>query len=401
MNNIEDKSERYCTGCGACVCICPVGAISYKINDEGFYQAFVNDNKCVKCGKCKQVCTRFLKDEELGKDIKTATLYSAKSKKNDVIENCTSGGIAYEIARYGIENGYYVIGTKYNYQTNKAEMAIAKTLDEIEDFKGSKYIQSSTAEIYGKMIEICKNDKDSKFIVFGMPCQILGLSNLIEKNKIDNEILKIDLFCHGVPSYLVWEKYLKEKAFSGIEKVNFRSKYLSWHDYCMEVKDKNGYYYNKSENDNFYKAFFDDILLNMSCFACENRKKYSKSDIRLGDFWGKRYIDDNNGISAVVVITECGKKFLEKLVGEIDLIDQIDINECLNRQSTDDYGNQLIREYAFEELKKKSLNTTIKMYRKKFPAKKKIKIKIKECTGRLPVNLKNNLRRTVNRWRKY
>lgn len=401
MNNIEDKSERHCTGCGACVCICPVKAISYKINDNGFYQAFVDSDKCIKCGKCKKVCARFMKDEEFGEDIKKGTLYSVKSKKSNVIETCTSGGIAYEIAKHGIENGYYIIGTVYNYKTNEAEMSIAKTIDEIEKYKGSKYIQSSTADVYGQMLEICREDCNSKFIVFGMPCQILGLSKLLEKNKISNEVIKIDLFCHGVPSYLVWEKYLKEKEFANIEMVNFRSKHFSWHDFCIEIKDKNGYYYGNSENDDFYKAFFDNILLNKACFTCKSRKEYSEADIRLGDFWGKRYINNDKGISAVVVVTDKGKAILEDINDKIELISHIDIEECLKRQSVEDYPNQKLSEWAFGELKKNSLNSTIKMYRRRFTTKKKIKIKLKECTRVLPISLKKKLRIVINKWRKF
>ena len=43
-----DKEK--CVGCGACVNVCPAGAISVK-NDK----AVISD-KCVDCGRCAQVC---------------------------------------------------------------------------------------------------------------------------------------------------------------------------------------------------------------------------------------------------------------------------------------------------------------------------------------------------------
>jgi NAD-dependent dihydropyrimidine dehydrogenase PreA subunit len=43
-----DKEK--CVGCGACVNVCPAGAISVK-NDK----AVISD-KCVDCGRCVQVC---------------------------------------------------------------------------------------------------------------------------------------------------------------------------------------------------------------------------------------------------------------------------------------------------------------------------------------------------------
>lgn len=45
-----DKSG--CAGCGACVAICPVGAIT--IGEDG--KAVIDQEKCIKCGKCKEVC---------------------------------------------------------------------------------------------------------------------------------------------------------------------------------------------------------------------------------------------------------------------------------------------------------------------------------------------------------
>jgi formate hydrogenlyase subunit 6/NADH:ubiquinone oxidoreductase subunit I len=43
-----DKEK--CAGCGACVNVCPAGAISMK-DDKA-----VISNKCVDCGRCAQVC---------------------------------------------------------------------------------------------------------------------------------------------------------------------------------------------------------------------------------------------------------------------------------------------------------------------------------------------------------
>lgn len=41
----------------------------------------------------------------------------------------------------------------------------------------------------------------------GTPCQIRALKSYLDKN-YDNLIL-IDLFCHGVPSPKIWQRYLE------------------------------------------------------------------------------------------------------------------------------------------------------------------------------------------------
>ena len=40
-----------CLGCGACISMCPVQAISFK---DG--KAEIDKKKCIKCGTCKDIC---------------------------------------------------------------------------------------------------------------------------------------------------------------------------------------------------------------------------------------------------------------------------------------------------------------------------------------------------------
>ncbi len=45
-----DKTK--CIGCGTCVAICPVGAISFDENG----QAKIDKTKCIRCGSCQASC---------------------------------------------------------------------------------------------------------------------------------------------------------------------------------------------------------------------------------------------------------------------------------------------------------------------------------------------------------
>ncbi len=44
-------NQEKCIGCQACLQVCPVGAIQMK---EG--KAEIDMNKCIRCGKCHNVC---------------------------------------------------------------------------------------------------------------------------------------------------------------------------------------------------------------------------------------------------------------------------------------------------------------------------------------------------------
>lgn len=45
-------NEERCIGCGTCVAICPVGAISFNKNGK----ANIDKNKCIRCGACQASC---------------------------------------------------------------------------------------------------------------------------------------------------------------------------------------------------------------------------------------------------------------------------------------------------------------------------------------------------------
>ena len=44
--------KKKCISCGACVEICPVGAISFDSDGK----ANIDQNKCIKCGSCEATC---------------------------------------------------------------------------------------------------------------------------------------------------------------------------------------------------------------------------------------------------------------------------------------------------------------------------------------------------------
>lgn len=399
MNNILD-SNNPCTGCGGCACICPNDAIDYKLNENGFFEAFIKDDLCISCGKCKNVCIKFLDKEKLGCKLKEGIVYSAQSSNREVISTCTSGGIAYEISRYGLENGYKIVGVIYDYDNNIAKTVIVDNFKELEQIKGSKYLQSNTEKAFKEVLQIAKKDKKSKFIIFGTPCQVLGIKKVFEKNSIPNELITVDLFCHGVPSYLVWKQYLiwlkETHKIENFSKINFRSKYIGWHDFTMEISTEYKKYYYPSEYDLFFKSFFDNILLNSSCFNCVIRKERSLADVRLGDFWGWRYQERQDGISAVLILSNVGKKLINKLIqkNSIKAIEKLSVIECTERQSTSTYENFDIHNRALMDLKSGiDLSSVMKKYRKSFKLKHRLKLKIKESTAYLPDSLRSKLRK--------
>lgn len=390
MDNSIAIFQQPCTGCGACSAVCPRNAIRMDVDEKGFYVAHVGGTACIDCGLCQKVCIR--KEYICENDIRTGKLLSMESKDPEVIRNCTSGGIAYEMAIDGYRAGKVIVGTIYDYSSNTAKSVIARSEDDILAMRGSKYIQSHTEDCIKKVFEIADTDPGKEFIVFGTPCQIYAYSRIAERKRIRERFLLVDLFCHGVPSALVWECYLiRKQKQTGIAKwdsVRFRDSYLGWHNFILTLESKDLCVTESSDRSLFYHAFFDNVLLSTACFNCQARCHGAGADIRLGDFWGKRYQQREDGVSAVLCLTDKGR---EAVVcnGRLKINLETSVEECLQAQSVSVYPNLMLHERAIEELRQtRDLKKTIRHYRMSFPVKKKLVLAGKSFISYLPTNLK-------------
>lgn len=50
----RDKME--CCGCGACAAICVKHAIKMVKDEEGFFYPIIDQENCIRCYQCLQVC---------------------------------------------------------------------------------------------------------------------------------------------------------------------------------------------------------------------------------------------------------------------------------------------------------------------------------------------------------
>lgn len=323
--------EHVCCGCSACALVCPQNAIKMKVNEDGFYTADIDKEKCINCGLCDKICIYNNENVELGKKIANRGLYSAYTKNKENREQCSSGGIANEFAEKFIKEGYAVVGVVYDKSSARAKhvIVVEENQNLLEDLKGSKYLQSENYEAFNDAINM-----NRKAVVFGTPCQIAGISKVLELNKKREDFVLIDIFCHGVPSYNLWKRYLEklDKEYNTGETPNviFRDKKKGWHEYNIKIYSGENVYENERKKDIFYKFFLNSICDSESCYQCKFRNT-SCADIRLGDYWGERYAKDEKGYSMIAVNTELGEKFLNELEN-INII-KTDIKERFSQQT--------------------------------------------------------------------
>ena len=399
--NITGRPVKHeCTSCQMCAAVCSQNAISIRLNEDGFYRPYVDESKCTDCGLCTKVC--YKNDNEVKvttlDEAESIDVYSAQHLSGSLLEKVTSGGVADALAKELINQGCVCIGVTYNYDNHRAEHVIASTVEETDVFRGSKYIQSYSFDAFKSLVN---NIRTTKYAVFGLPCHIYAINKFLTLRNHRESCILIDLFCHGCPSMHVWKKYeqgirnqIGNKRF---DDVQFRSKAKGWGKFHIAVDvDGERAFVSTPQNDEFYSLFFSDTVLNDACSKCMLRSTLEYTDIRLGDFWGKRFLNDKKGVSAVAIATERGEQVFEAVKGKFKT-EKCTMNEVLVKQS---YGkvystDAVLRKKMFEALKDddKTLKDVEKMYCDSQGVSLKLKRLIKYADWYLPFNLTKILKR--------
>lgn len=235
--------------------------------------------------------------------------------KDDVIrKNSSSGGVFYHLAKSVIDAQGIVFAATYDKEWNVVH-ASCQDMDAIHSFMGSKYVQSKLGDTLKAVKENLTNGRLVLFV--GTPCQINGLTSFLGKEY--ENLLLVDIICHGVPSPLVWRRYLEEttegKEISGI---NFRDKKDGWKENSVKITYKDGSCYQVKKHDNrYFKGFIRDIYLRPSCYACAFKGLNRKADITLADYWGIQEIHpdmfDDRGASLVLLHSAKGEAYWSKV----------------------------------------------------------------------------------------
>ena len=308
--------ENNCTGCHACAQTCPKKCISMQQDGEGFLYPKINENLCINCGLCKKICPVFNCVKE-GREPQTA--YAAYALDETVRLKSSSGGVFTLLAENIIALGGAVFGAAFDEEQQLKHICV-DTAEDLEKLRGSKYVQSEIGTSY---VEAKKYLDSGRFVLFtGTPCQIAGLYAYIRKD-YDN-LYTQDIICHGVPSPLVWQKYVEYRetiAGAKTQKIVFRDKTESWKKYSLRFDFKNSKEYIHNQGKDLYmKSFLKNLCLRPSCYEC-GFKGPRQSDITLADFWGIWNIipemNDDKGCSLVLVNSEKGQHLFTHVKAEI------------------------------------------------------------------------------------
>lgn len=295
-----------CVGCGACVADCPQKCLALKQTDSGFKYPQADTDKCIDCSLCDKVCPVLAENKG---NIRVKKAFAVQAVDSSIVTKSSSGGAFYLLSVSVIKNGGSVCGVEID-KDNYVHHTIVDNIDDLYRLMGSKYVQSDVGNVYSEVKKLLSEGKQVLFS--GTPCQVNALYSFLGKS-YDN-LLTVDVICHGVPAPYVWQKYvdfMEEKYGAEIVDVRFRSKPNGWNNFGLKLKFNNGKEYFASAREDAYLALFlANICLRKTCYSCEFKGGNRMADITIGDFWGieKIYPElyNDRGISLVVVNTDKG-----------------------------------------------------------------------------------------------
>ena len=334
--NIESKLKQKnlkCSGCTACFAICPKDAITMQADSEGFKYPVIDKNKCIDCGLCCKVCPL---ENMYGNFVKDKTSFACSAKDENFTKQSSSGGVFAILANMYIKEQAVIYGAAFDYNWNVCHIRADKK-DELKRLYTSKYVQSDIGNTFRQV----KNDLDNgkKVLFAGTPCQVAGLKSYLQKDYLN--LLVVDFICHGVPSPLVWQRYidkLEQDLKSKITEISFRDKKDGWKSFNFKLMTANGDVFYEKHGDNTYmKGFLKDLYLRPSCYDCKFKTLQRASDITLADFWGiEKIISDMNideGVSLCWSSSEKGKQVLADVLNRTDYY-EVKLREAIKHNSS-------------------------------------------------------------------
>ena len=312
MNSICAKKE--CSACQACLNVCPVQAISMREDECGFVYPVIDSELCIDCESCKRVCPSLTDTLPFNQPFKA---YAGWIKDTENRHFSTSGGVAYALSKYIIEQGGVFCGCRWS--VDHAEHAIAESVSELHQFQGSKYAYSNVGNIYKKIQDFL--NKGRKVLFVGTGCQVAGLRSFLKKT-YDN-LITVDILCHGIPSQKALRDRIKtiqrENGQKLVVDVRFRDKVIDQTHTNVKYTFDDGFFFSiPTGRDAFYLGFDSNHLLRENCFECKFAQPRRISDITLADYWGYyptklNMLSYREGVSLVIVNTERGKEILQSI----------------------------------------------------------------------------------------
>lgn len=312
-NVLKTRDLDLCVSCEICSAACSQNAIAmeYKL---GQFLPKVDNKKCIECGLCLEICPGIdvdhfgLRYQEISNNMFDGpylNCYTAYSNNPDIRINSTSGGLITTLIIELIRNkdfdaAFVLLFDTFNHEP--ARLKATSGINEISNSAKSKYVPASVYEV----IMALKNQKNSKYIIVGTPCQILGIKKYLRKNELsEKNLFFLGLFCDKTLNFNII-RYFEDRYSRPNEKLI---------KFDFRTKEKYGWPGNS-------KLYFDsgrELIVDKSirvqlktlfqlkrCLFCLDKLNRC-ADISFGDCYIKGK-EESRGKSTVIIRTKKGEE---------------------------------------------------------------------------------------------
>lgn len=237
--------------------------------------------------------------------------YAGYVEDSQELLSCSSGGVATALARQMIRRGGYVAGVTYTPDFKEAVYAVTNRMEELEQFKGSKYCAVKMGSVYADVKALL--DAHQPVLFIGLPCCVAGLRAYLKQDY--DGLVTAELICHGPTPAKVHRQYvehLEQRFDSRLTDFSVKRKKGAWTPGYLYAAFENGAVYEQPFYHTEYGYAFA-TLAGKACYSCQFRGNHRTGDLMLGDFWGATEQDafwNKEGVSSILVHTEKGKQLL-------------------------------------------------------------------------------------------
>lgn len=320
-----------CHRCGSCIGICPTKVLGLDHED---YPTVENLSACTDCDLCVRVCPgdefsapsiakelfgKFPDIENTHGHFEEASITYAEDL--EIRRNSSSGGLVTGLLASMLESGEIdgaLVVTSDEKVHWKGKPVIARTKEQLLLSLKSKYAISPTNVAFQEIIE-----KEGRYAIVGLPCQIHGFLKAARLNKKLQQrvILSIGIFCHAAvehePMKWIWNNIIQEpdqvKRYIPREGKHPGTPYVEYQDGKIEPV-----YFPKSKSYRPSSTEMLNVLYRLftppRCMTCYDSTA-EFADISVGDPWmapPQEGIDFFQGYSFTLARTKVGKEAIKR-----------------------------------------------------------------------------------------
>lgn len=191
-NKIEYKYLN-CQQCGVCESVCPKGAISTKLLDNGTHEIIVNHDLCVKCQKCVRCCPANRDNDYSGyfEEMPNKRYFLGYNKDNRIRSESSSGStcktLIIDSLKQGLVDGVYTLKKLEHYPSGEGEFYTKENIPAYDDLSNSVY--------HSVMIgtNLKKVQKCDRLMIVGTSCQLYAMEKALRGKY--KELIKVCIFC--------------------------------------------------------------------------------------------------------------------------------------------------------------------------------------------------------------